>query len=335
MNRLRSDLVLTLDELRNSEFSAFPIIDLRSDADYRRWRLRNSIMVCWHEAVAGKLYALLPPRGSNVLVAASDVATIEECLRTLDESGYHCPFAILLPNEPPMHDRIDTGPWQSEDPQPVLWQPSPVLISFSPLIADAYSDSPDLSLSMLDVGAGSGRDAVWPMTAQSPLARKLGCVAALDKHCGMLGRAETLAKMNNIYTHWLDQVKLSHSETAVLSVCELPHLLLCLVDARSDEYMAKVAEVSGNAEGFHIVHVARYLDRRSFECYRNLVRPGGFILFHHFLVGSFRPVGEANLLKSGELADQFGPAFGFEVIRDVVVNISDGRPTSHFCARKT
>ena len=46
----------------------------------------------------------------------------------------------------------------------------------------------------------------------------------------------------------------------------------------------KSRSVNDNEIAFDIVHVARYLDRRFFSTIRDLVRPGGVVLFHQFLV---------------------------------------------------
>lgn len=47
-----------------------------------------------------------------------------------------------------------------------------------------------------------------------------------------------------------------------------------------------------------------------------------------------RPKGENHLLQPGELAAMFGPAQGFELLRDDFMVIGDGRELCMFVARK-
>jgi len=47
-----------------------------------------------------------------------------------------------------------------------------------------------------------------------------------------------------------------------------------------------------------------------------------------------RPKGENHLLQIGELAQLLGPAQGFDVLRDELAVINDGRELSMFVAQK-
>jgi hypothetical protein len=47
-----------------------------------------------------------------------------------------------------------------------------------------------------------------------------------------------------------------------------------------------------------------------------------------------RPKGDRHLLQRNELHSMFGPTQGFQVIKDDVTVISDGRELSEFIARK-
>ena len=89
----------------------------------------------------------------------------------------------------------------------------------------------------------------------------------------------------------------------------------------------------------HLVTVARYLHRPHFAELKKLLKPGGILVYHTFMKGCEnsaigRPRRPQFLLQPGELAENFNPSTGFEIIADRVVNIHDGRPTSFFVARR-
>lgn len=89
----------------------------------------------------------------------------------------------------------------------------------------------------------------------------------------------------------------------------------------------------------HLVNIARYLYRPHFEHYHKLLAPGGFLVYHTFMKGCEktsigRPKRPQFLLNPNELAENFNPKTGFEIIVNEVENIHDGRPTSFFVARK-
>jgi hypothetical protein len=84
-----------------------------------------------------------------------------------------------------------------------------------------------------------------------------------------------------------------------------------------------------------LVNVARYLNRDMMDHIRRLIKPGGFIVFHQFMVGCTKPHRPKFLLREGELAtEHFSPDHGFRVLQDKIITISDGRPTSYFLAQK-
>lgn len=91
---------------------------------------------------------------------------------------------------------------------------------------------------------------------------------------------------------------------------------------------------------FDLVLCCRFLVRALLPKLREMLNPGGFIVYSTFLdlpgVRAFgRPAGPDHLLQPGELAGQhFGPEQGFVVLRDEVVCTSDGREVSWFVARK-
>jgi SAM-dependent methyltransferase len=83
-----------------------------------------------------------------------------------------------------------------------------------------------------------------------------------------------------------------------------------------------------------VVHVSRFLDRDLMDFIKNLIRPGGFIVYHTFMEGCLKPKTKKYLLAAGELKAIFGHENQFEIIEDRVIHLEDGRPTSYFLARK-
>lgn len=67
---------------------------------------------------------------------------------------------------------------------------------------------------------------------------------------------------------------------------------------------------------------------------RNLIRPGGFIVYHTFMEGCLKPRTKKFLLAPGELKAIFEQENQFEILEDKVIHLDDGRPTSYFLARK-
>mmetsp|Transcript_30213 Transcript_30213/g.55200 ORF Transcript_30213/g.55200 Transcript_30213/m.55200 type:complete len:510 (-) Transcript_30213:79-1608(-) len=91
---------------------------------------------------------------------------------------------------------------------------------------------------------------------------------------------------------------------------------------------------------FDLILCVRILERALSPRIRALLRPGGFVLYCTFLdlegTRKFgRPTGERHLLQRHELSQlHFGPSQGFEVVRDDVSTLPDGREVSMFLARK-
>jgi hypothetical protein len=64
---------------------------------------------------------------------------------------------------------------------------------------------------------------------------------------------------------------------------------------------------------------------------RNLIKPGGFIVFHTFMEGCSKPRKKKYLLAKGELAQRFND---FIILEDRIITLRDGRPMSFFLAQK-
>eukprot|EP00041_Stephanoeca_diplocostata_P006344 m.80765 g.80765 ORF g.80765 m.80765 type:complete len:410 (-) comp16314_c0_seq1:261-1490(-) len=296
---------------------------------------------------------------------------LHDCMERLKESGYVLHAAIELPEaQPPNWPRAAS---LDEDlgPKLLLWKPSPVISECFPVIlqtleaqeqhssaedltrkpseTDALYQSLDIqreanplasnSMTMLDLAAGSGRDVVWPLTSTSPLCRQIRCVVALEQSHAANLRGEALATSCDIDARQETAANIAdgHGSNIADAACGTGSppqgAIFVLGDAKNVAHV-RAAAACAHTTQFSIVHVARFLDRRLFPTIRDTITPGGFVLYHHFLVGSFRPKGEGKLLRHGELATAFGPDFGFDVLVDRVIQLADTRPVSIFCAQK-
>ncbi|KAG2448304.1 hypothetical protein HYH02_006888 [Chlamydomonas schloesseri] len=91
---------------------------------------------------------------------------------------------------------------------------------------------------------------------------------------------------------------------------------------------------------FDLVLCVRFLERSFLPHLPRLLCPGGVLLYSTFVDGpglrAFgRPSGREHVLQRDELAgSMFGPAQGFQVLRDDVDLTADGREVSMFAARK-
>lgn len=346
----------TIDIKKILSDSSNVIIDLRHDAEFCKWRFKNNVRLEWETARQGKLYCVLPARGTELIVAGSDYSVLEHCYSTLSESGYRFPYGIwMLPESyasmPGLEQHIECNVLSESEAacvNRVLWKPSPVILKSFPLILKAIKGDGvvNIDMRMLDVGAGSGRDAVWPVTHSSPLFSHLSTVVALDSTPAMLQRAEALSSMNGVPSAWFaldsdsrvtsaDQMEQSvirsdgsskkvilfHADATVPGIFNRAlHASLSLHPpfpsmnspsiAASPIKAAKLLSITG----FDIIHIARYLNRSLFPALRKATLIGGFVLYHHFLEGSFRPKDKSQLLKRDELKHAFGPDHGFEVV---------------------
>jgi SAM-dependent methyltransferase len=178
----------------------------------------------------------------------------------------------------------------------VIWEPSPVLKGVIDTIESLRAASGEATRGVaVDLGCGSGRDCVF-------LALRNWISIGYDYMDESLERAKALAARYG-----------TEIETVTLDLEAHPEL--------ASQHKAD------------LVNVARYLHRPLFPVIAEMVNPGGFVVYHQFMIGCQKPRRPRFLLNEGELATTF-TSLGFEVIEDRVFTISDGRPCSWFLARK-
>ena len=94
------------------------------------------------------------------------------------------------------------------------------------------------------------------------------------------------------------------------------------------ERAGDLTAVAGPLGPFHLIHVARFLQREILAELASLLAPRGLLLYHTFVED---PPRAQHAVAPGELRSAF---VGLEVLRDDVEAIDDGRALSFFAARK-
>jgi SAM-dependent methyltransferase len=175
------------------------------------------------------------------------------------------------------------------------WRPSNLVQQFCSEQLQQLADNAQA----LDIAAGAGRDSVY-------LALHGINVTALDVNPDAIARTKRLAEVNQV---------------SVATKC---------IDLESNN--APLAQFSDNS--FDFIVVCRYLHRPLFCDIKRLIKPGGFLLYHTFMQGSEKfgsPRNPNYLLKDNELAEVFN---NFNIIKNEIEYLQDGRPTSFFIAQK-
>jgi len=156
-------------------------------------------------------------------------------------------------------------------------------------------DAKTMRPTAIDLGCGGGRDAVF-------LAKQGWQVSAIDSENRVIKRAKQLATRSGA--------------SVKFRCCDLKKVG-CLTD-----------------ETFDLVMVMRFLNRDLFEPIKEMIKPGGWIVFQTFTEGVERfgsPKNPNFILKHGELSQVFND---FKIITDRMETLSDGRPVASFIAQK-
>jgi len=156
-------------------------------------------------------------------------------------------------------------------------------------------DAKTMRPTAIDLGCGGGRDAVF-------LAKQGWKVSAIDNENRVIKRAKQLATRSGASVNF--------------RCCDLKKAG-CLTD-----------------ETFDLVMVMRFLNRDLFEPIKQMIKPGGWIVFQTFTEGVEQfgsPKNPNFILKHGELSQVFND---FKIITDRMETLSDGRPVASFIAQK-
>lgn len=194
--------------------------------------------------------------------------------------------------------------------------------------------NPDGGRIILDVGCGAGRDAIT-LAYAFPDHR----VIALDNLARALERVSQFSEREARSNVLPFRAVLKGKGTLVTSVADA---LASTGGGRGEGAIAattlhKKRRRHGVKQGNNVslILLSRFLNRDVMysDCVQ-LLRPGGYILIHHFLMSCVKPKQPHHKLEEGELAREFS-ARGLEIVRDdVYVAPDDGRELTMFVARK-
>ena len=290
------------------------IVDVRSKEAFARGHVPGA--TCLPLCTLPASLCALPPRDTpathHVTVLGASASDCAAACAHIAAAHYD---AVVGPPE-----AMSAAAQTSTAPSRRLWRPNVTLAECVERV-EAGLCKAGLPLTALDVGCGSGRDAVF--LALRGWAR----VCGVDSNPRLLGCADTLAELEGV-----------------------PGGVLELVDADVSRYYA-VPDRQQRTYG--LVHVARFLDRRMFVplCERehqqssderdalalsvaDAVAPGGFVVFHTFTEPSTKPSKPKHVLRTNELADVFGTRMKWTVHLHEERLLGDGRRVQTICAQK-
>ncbi|MDG6773085.1 class I SAM-dependent methyltransferase [Thiomicrorhabdus sp. ZW0627] len=234
------------------------------------------------------------PASPASFMLVGEEGAIEEISIFLNEKNYQVIGSLVI------NDEADLRRWQEQLPE--RWEAgsqSKRLWASNPLL-EAFSELIDLDVkglrpSAVDLGCGGGRDSVY-------LAKLGWRVVGIDQEARVIKRAKQLANRAGAAVKW--------------KCCDL----------KKDGCLP--------VEPVDLVVVMRFLNRDLFTQIRELVKPGGWIVFQTFAEGAEvfgSPKNPNFLLKPGELKEVFAD---FSVIIDKIDALPDGRPVASFIAQK-
>ena len=197
------------------------------------------------------------------------------------------------------------------------------------------SANPDGGRLILDVGCGAGRDAIT-LAYAFPDHR----VIALDNLPRALDRVSQFAQREGRDNVLPFRCVLKETGTLTAAVGSA----LESIKAKGQGDVNDSHAAAGNkrkrygvkqGSNVSLILMSRFLNRKVlYHDAVTLLRPGGYILVHHFHMVCAKPKQPQHKLKDGELAKEF-TSRGLEVVRDdVFVAPDDGRQLSMFVARK-
>lgn len=291
-----------------------PIIDLRTQAEFFACHLQGATHLPWAELL--ERLNELPPRPAKLILVASSLDILTLASNQLAEKNYQIQQQIWakvsanVPSEQPgLVQFCDINSPNIQVTQAVvhnngtshqLWQPCSLIAQFSETyFSQLRASSQNQARSRaLDLGCGGGRDAVY-------LSQAGWQVTAIEHKLSVLTKAQFLAKQTAQNIEFI-LGDMTHPDT-------LPECWL---------------------QQFQLVYGVRILNRALFPKIKQLIAPGGFVVWQTFSAGCEAfgsPKNPNYILQPGELAQTFDD---FEIICDRIEYLPDGRPVASFIARK-
>jgi tellurite methyltransferase len=265
--------------------------------------------------------SLQTPEELEIIKFLKSKGYLVEVIRNVDE--------IVLSEEDKEKYMKIWGGFKKGQTQYQLWDPSPLIEN---RIGNIEKDLCDKRCVCLDVGCGSGRDAVY-------LNRRGWKIYALDSNNSVLEKLRQFIgeeKNNSILT---SLIKIRGDGDA-----------RCLLSNKCGSLEDIIPEIKNQIQ---LITIIRCLPpRNSFKMISDILLPGGHILISTFIEENHptykiwatqesvknlqifdHPKSRNSILERKELSGFF-ISFGFEILMDEVSYLKDGRPISYFHARK-
>lgn len=292
-----------------------PLLDLRPADDFRRVALRGSTSVPLGELP--QRWLELPPRERSFALLVPPGSTLDLPTRSGETHKWTLTHVFESSNalwEAAAELKLSETP--GDFPGPPLWSPCPLLAEHLPDIerrvpllqaggTQPSSSTPPPPLRCLDVGCGAGRDTVY-------LASRGHLVRSLDVRSAQLERLAGFAERSG-YAGNISCEKVNLRDSAAAAAALRP------------------------GAGCDLAVVVRFLHRPLLAQLAQHIRPGGCLVYEHFLAGSEGMGGPSrpeDRLDPGELQKFFG-GLGWDLaVADDSGTLPDGRPVARLVAFK-
>ncbi|KAM9962927.1 hypothetical protein ACTFIW_006148 [Dictyostelium discoideum] len=334
---------------------SFGLIDLRNKDEYINGHFPNSTNIPLEELDV-RMFEL-PPRESFIGVIYNDNKNENNNNKEIIEkllSNYKLKFLISQnqidnnengnENEPSLKSKQSETGSQSK----MLWKACQYLNDNINIIESTLkqqqqhennNNNNNIKFNCIDIACGSGRDCLFLAN------RKIWKVVGVDNDQTLLNKmmdATNRFNLNgNVFELNLELEPLTpkhnqddndnNNSEEIQCLKLLPKLLEPLNNNNNNSN----GNGNGNGNiinGYDLVHVARYLHRPLFPLLNELVKPGGFILYHTFMTPSMgKPRRPRFLLNPNELKEKFNQ---FNVLNYTETYLDDGRPIQVLLAQK-
>ena len=278
------------------------IIDLRSRAEYAERHLSGASSIPL-ASLAERLYTLPPPAEWPLELVGSRAELADAC-DFLRPRGW----------DPILRDAAEPSTWartptERGDTSAPSWRPNSFLHA---AMREARPDV-DGPAAALDLGCGSGRDAVFIGDALGPA----WSVYGIDNHAAALNRARALAAEARANDNNVEFLELDLRKRGIV----LPD----------------------NAPPVGLVHGCRFLSAPLLAAIPSLLAPGGLVVWSTFADGAdgrasaAPPHRRSRRLERGQMRAALGEVAGFDVLYDgegELLTRGVWVPAQFFCARR-